>query len=254
MMAYDTYDGYVVLFGGLNETTNSTTDLQDTWLFQGGNWTQLSASHTHPSKRDSGMMSTFSARNDVVLFGGAIEGAIRGNHTAWYNDTWSFEVGKWTGVNSSAGAGPLPRIGGELSQYAGVLLLVGGEQLSSNGQVASATSTWFYYGTLAGHARWTQQSPPVTPARTYRASMIWDRGTKSVLLLTAGGTNVTSWTYSYSGGWTRVAAGAPPPGRIAACLAYDHADGYALLFGGHSSSGIMLNDSWGFAGGNWHRL
>jgi hypothetical protein len=250
MMAYDAYSGYVVLFGGLNETNKSTTDLQDAWLFQGGVWS-LVTTPRHPAARDSGMMSTNAGGDDVILFGGAVRAGNLGNHTTWYNDTWRFSAGSWSRVQGNAAAtAPPPRQGGEMSQIGSQVLLFGGQQLSRAGQVGAANTTWIFYGGNAGHAYWAEQPIGVGPARSYHGAMVWDHLTKAPFFVTSDGSTVSSWTYS-TAGWVRLSTIAAPQGRFGAAMAFDQADKTVVLFGGRSTSGVMLNDTWAMSNGNW---
>lgn len=85
IMAYDSHDSYVLLFGGSNA---AGTSLVDTWTFSAVVWTPHTLV-THPSARDSGMMSYDANDSYVVFFGGATSTGDR-------SDTWTFVAGIWT--------------------------------------------------------------------------------------------------------------------------------------------------------------
>jgi hypothetical protein len=79
---------------------------------------------------------------------------------------------------------------------------------------------------------------------------------------TFGSSYLTStWEFA-AGTWTNVTATAgtlSPPGRTNAGCAYDSADSYGVLFGGLSSAGALLGDTWQWdptvnTTGSWHRL
>ncbi len=57
---------------------------------------------------------------------------------------------------------------------------------------------------------------------------------------------------SVTGNWTQMFPSTSPPPRFDASLAYDAADGYALLFGGFGSN--SLDDTWKFSAGTWTQL
>ena len=63
----------------------------------------------------------------------------------------------------------------------------------------------------------------------------------------------TTWMYR-SGAWSEVQAVNEPPARGSALLAYDAADGYAVLFSGVGCSGEFLNDTWAYHAGLWTNL
>ena len=87
MMAYDAATGQIVLFGG---DVNST-QLGDTWTFNGTTWTQLSPAKS-PSARSDAMMAYDAATGQVVLFGGL------NSRFGPLNDTWTFNgtTSTWT--------------------------------------------------------------------------------------------------------------------------------------------------------------
>jgi len=84
-MAYDAARRQVVLFGGVNP--NSGVLLNDTWVWDGSNWTQKSP-QTSPPAREGHAMAYDIARGRVVLFGG-LDAKMN-----TLNDTWL-----WDGIN-----------------------------------------------------------------------------------------------------------------------------------------------------------
>ena len=80
-MVYDPQKSAVLLFGG-SPTSDSGTCYQDTWVFQGGNWTKLTPL-VSPSVRGYGMMADHPPGGYVVLYGGY-------TNTVWLSDTWTF--------------------------------------------------------------------------------------------------------------------------------------------------------------------
>ncbi|HEV2316811.1 MAG TPA: kelch repeat-containing protein [Thermoplasmata archaeon] len=58
------------------------------------------------------------------------------------------------------------------------------------------------------------------------------------------------------GTWSNVTgvAGIAPPSRVGAASTFDGADGYLVLFGGLTPTGIFLGDSWAFQNSSWHKL
>jgi hypothetical protein len=90
MLAYDSADGYVLLFGGCN-SSNCSKPFSDTWTFSGGAWTHLRPT-THPAARVLGAATFDGKTGYVVLFGGG------GTSFKGLNDTWTFLAGSWTKV------------------------------------------------------------------------------------------------------------------------------------------------------------
>ncbi len=93
-LAYDSYDRYVVLYGGTNNYAYSGAGLSDTWIFKGGQWSEIYPSIS-PLDRDSEnqlMMCDDPLINGVLLFGGWNPSGIGGYNL---NDTWIYSSGNW---------------------------------------------------------------------------------------------------------------------------------------------------------------
>ena len=87
-VVYDPLDSEVVLFGGMTTVSGSTSDLSDTWTFNGTAWNQTSGA-TVPAARASPSMAWDAQSESVVLFGGVPTSLATGR-------TWSFSAGAWT--------------------------------------------------------------------------------------------------------------------------------------------------------------
>jgi hypothetical protein len=95
-MAYDSADGYVVLFSG--QTTN-TSVFADTWSYVGGVWTNRTAGLSrHPPALFAASMSDDSYDGYLVLYGGS-------TGTGPVNSTWSFANGNWTALAPATNPG-----------------------------------------------------------------------------------------------------------------------------------------------------
>jgi hypothetical protein len=82
-MVYDATREQVVLFGGFNFTQFGALNfLNDTWLWNGSNWTQA-APFDSPSARSNYAMAYDAEDQDVVLFGGV-------NEETDLSDTWLY--------------------------------------------------------------------------------------------------------------------------------------------------------------------
>ena len=73
------------MFGGF---TNAG-DVNETWLWDGTNWTQVTPSSGNPSARDGQTMVYDTAQGDVVMFGGSTgtQGSSRLNETWLWDGT-----------------------------------------------------------------------------------------------------------------------------------------------------------------------
>src|SRR5579864_8601744 len=91
-MAFDSAHGQVVMFGG---TSDLRVNLNDTWLWDGSNWTQQSPQDS-PSARVGHAMVYDSSHDQTVLFGG-----ING---IYLEDTWIFDAGPLPPMAPSIGS------------------------------------------------------------------------------------------------------------------------------------------------------
>jgi hypothetical protein len=101
-MAYDPWDGYIVLFGGYNDSLlGPQVALSDTWTFLGGAWSNITGTAgTPPLPRADPAFVYDSLDGYVLLYGGS-------NQTsAPLSDTWDFVGGTWTLLSPAHNPGP----------------------------------------------------------------------------------------------------------------------------------------------------
>ncbi len=244
MMAYDPVDQYVVLFGG----DGPSGILGDTWVFQNGQWADLTGSQTSaPAARCVAAMTWDAKDGYVLLFGGYNEDGT------YYNDTWSFVHGSWSEITTSTAPSPRWRSVIAYDATDQYVVLFGGTPNDATGEALH--DTWTYAG-----GNWTNITSDVAgaPPSTYRASAVWDAADGYVLMF--GGctdsTCPTQDTYSYvNDTWTDLTSsdGTAPSARVYTWMTWDNATNQVILFGGGSSdTGPGLNDTWAFAGGKWY--
>jgi hypothetical protein len=90
-IAYDSEDGYVVLFSGESRAGGPFYSYPDTWTYSDYVWTNITGTLTlSPQGRDGGSMVDDTYDGYLLLFGGfnATNGALA--------DTWSFVNGEWS--------------------------------------------------------------------------------------------------------------------------------------------------------------
>jgi hypothetical protein len=87
-MAYDAATSSAVLFGGCGNMP-PTCLLNDTWTWNGTDWTQQHPA-TSPPARDQALMAYDGATRTMVLFGGRDAGPTL------LNDTWTWNGSTWT--------------------------------------------------------------------------------------------------------------------------------------------------------------
>jgi hypothetical protein len=88
-MVYDPLRGVVVLFGGTTEAPNLGTPLDDTWTWDGSDWTEELPAHSPPARYVAAMAFDPGSAT-TILFGGA-------KATVDYlGDTWAWDGTDWT--------------------------------------------------------------------------------------------------------------------------------------------------------------
>lgn len=195
-MAYVSGTG-AVLFGG---ATTAETPLNDTWIFTGGNWSQLSlANGASPAARFGHAMA--STGSTIVMFGGS----LGGNQLGF--DTWSFASSTWTQLAPAVGTSPEARTGAAMvyDGYAGLFVMFGG--VNSAGVLLDETWTFNTAGAV-----WTQVSVAngAGPSARVGAQMVFDAVSDRTVLF--GGVSATTmeadnqtWSFnSVSDVWTQL--------------------------------------------------
>jgi len=200
-LAYDSKRQRVILFGGVGGGTSSLTFLNDTWEWDGSDWTQVA--DTGPGPRAGHSMVYDSKRERVVLFGGNANNACLA-------DTWAWDGTDWT---QEQDAGPTPRTchGMCFDTERGRIVLFGGESFS-----------------------FTQVTETVKDGGIPGAFGATHTVTNTVL-----NTLFLDDTWEYDGlAWTRV-ADTGPEARIGAGLIYNGKT--SLLFGGWQNNNAFKN-------------
>ncbi len=177
-VAWDATHNRLVLFGGeTNDGQGNFTYFNDTWVWDGANWTQMSPSAS-PSSRTQVGMAWDAARNQVVAFGGYFSD---GFNSTIYNDTWVWDGATWT--QKSPVASPPARAWFKMAydEARSQTVIFGGY----NNSDALPTDTWVWDGT-----NWIQQSPLVSPGGQQGPGMAYDEVHQQVV--TFGGQTFTT--------------------------------------------------------------
>ncbi len=231
-MAYDAATGQLVLFGGTSAVNYPSSDLADTWTWDGITWTQQSPA-TSPSARAYGSMAYDAGTGQLVLFGGY-------TNSGFSNDTWTWDGTTWTQL--SPATSPPVRAYGSMAYDAGTgqLVLFGGIHAFIN----YLSDTWTWDGTT-----WTQLFPATSPPARNAASMAYDASTGELVLFggyyeTDGGESYLGDTWSWNGSnWMQPSPVTSPSGRDGASMAFDPGTGQMVLVDGGSKNAV-LGDTW----------
>jgi hypothetical protein len=252
-MAYDVASGQLVLFGGITQTGTSGFR-NDTWIWSGTTWTELSPPSS-PSLRYGASMVYDATMGEVVLFGG-YDGSVGSN--VYLGDTWTWNGTVWTVL--SPATSPPGRVDASMAYdgATGTILLYGG--LGPHGDFAD---TWSWNG-----ATWTRLSPAKNPGTLGDASpMTYDPATHLIVFV-AGARETddrqtpaddyvaATWTWTGTN-WVELDPKKSPPARDYGTMAYDSQNGTVVLFGGDdilAGRDDYLNDTWAWSGATWQQL
>ena len=229
-LAYDAATAQVVMFGGSN--------LNDTWAWNGTDWTNVSPSSGNPPARRNMTMSYDAAANQVVMFGGNESNTTFGDTWLWNGTSWSQVTGLLPGSTS-----PPARSNAFMAYDAATqqVVLFGGADTNGN----FLGDTWVWNGTT-----WTQKAPAASPSPRDGASIAYDAALGEVILFGGfDGINFDNDLWAWNGSsWTPLSpVNTPPPGRFGAAMEYDAVANQVVIFGGVNSSG-RLGDTWVLAG------
>ncbi|HKV90010.1 MAG TPA: kelch repeat-containing protein [Thermoplasmata archaeon] len=103
------------------------------------------------------------------------------------------------------------------------------------------------------------KSAGTPPSPRWLGAMVYDPLDNYTLLFGGyGGTGVASadsdtWSFAHNQ-WTPQSGASGPSARYAASIAWDPTDGYAVLFGGYSGTGVYFNDTWSYVHGTWNNI
>jgi Galactose oxidase, central domain/Kelch motif len=250
-VVYSQQTTQMVFFGGFGVTPSGANGyLNQTWLWDTGVW-GLADPNRVPSSRAYAVEGFDAADNYAVMFGGF-------GPSGYLGDTWTWLGGVATGdwTQRATHGGPSPRANASISYDTSLneILLFGGQ-----GPSGGLSDTWAYHA-----GAWTQLTTTGAPSARTGAAMVYDITDHETVLF--GGLNTTTgkvyndtWTLS-AGVWTQLAlAHAPAPrygaGNVwATARAGSNPFNYMMLFGGVSSTGSYLGDTWTFVGGVWTQV
>lgn len=238
LMAYDAAQGEVVLFGGTEFLPKGNVNANDTWVWNGSNWTEKFPA-VSPAALESSAMVYDSTHHEIVLFGGS------SSHTAtcvtFVNQTWIWNGATWT--EKYPATPPAARGGHGLAYDAarGQVVLFGGmpsQCLTDSFALPTVDNdTWVWNGTY-----WTQKFPANRPSMRQGPGMVYDSAESQIVLF--GGDDGSgklfgdTWVWNGENWIERFPAPTPSP-RSFPAMVYDAAQAQILLFGGSD-----LGDTW----------
>ncbi len=214
-MVYDAADGQLVLFGG--QPPGRLSQSQETWVFSGSTWTELSPANSPPP------VALFAMAYDPSLSEVVLVGGYSTTSSAEFNATWFFRAGNWTRGPSLPSSGVYDG-GLAVDAATGDLLLAGGK--TPNGSATGATWQW----NASGWSPVAATSGSALPAGIYDLAPS-PAGT-GVVAYAYGNPEGGTWLYG-NGTWANVTLEVGPSTfEFATALATDPIDHATLLLGG----------------------
>ena len=241
-MEFSLLNGGMLMYGGLQ--SGPTANLDETWLHNGSDWTQLAPATTPPARWGHRMVYD-SRRARIVTFGGRSPGT-----TTTASDTWEWDGTDWLQMTPTNSPGARAFYSMANDERRGVTVLYGTQ---SGSTFSGGDETWEYDGTT-----WTQIVTPTTPPGLETPAMTYDKGRGVVVMF--GGWNgsapgtMYNTTWEYDGNdWTLRAPTTSPSGRYRAGCCYDDTRSRVLLYGGFGSA-TALQDTWEWDGNEWTQI
>ncbi|MDQ6712191.1 MAG: kelch repeat-containing protein [Candidatus Dormibacteraeota bacterium] len=156
----------IVLYGGMNQSTPKPSAINDTWAWNGNDWSQLQPAAS-PAGGVRPRLAALNAANLVARFGDCIE-----SHD---NALYTFDGHTWS-QRAATGSWPpalcLPSFAGDF--WRGQLVLFGGNRGTG---APGPAETWTYDGTA-----WQKVTPAQSPPARYDAPMVFDPDKHRIVL------------------------------------------------------------------------
>jgi hypothetical protein len=236
--AYDPHRDTVVMLGGGSP---------ETWELSAGGMTWTFSYVPGPNGRIGHAMAYQTSRRRIVLFGGRARsmGAVGGTV---FNDTWEWDGTAKTWTRRTPPVSPPARYDHAMvfDEARSRAVLVGGRTLSGT----PLNDVWEWDGTT-----WMQVGSG--PSARVGHAMTYDAVRRTVVLFgghTGSANSNQTWERdSASGAWSLRSSAGPSARTQAALSPSGDAAGGVLLFGGGTSAGTFLNDTWRWNGTSWQQ-
>jgi hypothetical protein len=239
--AFDPLRGEIVAYGG---SFYGASDFTSAIGVMRGNGTWTSGqSFVRPRPRSLAAMSTDSARNTLLMFGGLDEYSF-----SYYLDMWGYRAGQWNILTTENGPvtceSPLSAFDSDRGKL--VLTCTGNDIFEWDGE------TWKSFTTLTK-----------APSIRHFASLVYDAKLKKTVLF--GGyenNNYRNDTWTWNGtAWTELNINNDkrPPHRGVMSMWYDPLQQKTIVYGGIGRPNInskvtRYSDMWAFDGTQWTKL
>ena len=252
-MVFDTRLQEAILFGGVTRTNPVTgttdltqlTDLNDTWAFDGTDWTQIPTANA-PSPRIVPGMAYDPVRGVTVLFGGEMVPAPTAVTPSpiptFYYDTWEFDGTNWTETVTDGPQVSTPSMTVPDASPPGQILMIGGDS-------KSVPHMYRYVPAGDSSASWTEIKPATMPPCVANANMTYQASNQKVVFYggICTGSSAGGDTWEWDGtNWTSVTTGGTIIRLGGEAIDYDAYRGQTLMFGGVSLLGAAQSATYNY--------
>lgn len=233
------YEGrsHVILFGGASNSATASGLSNETWKWDGTDWTQLAPTHS-PSTRQFGGLAYDENTDTLILSGGyRLPGGL-------FADTWQWNGTDWTQLTPTHTPPKAPTLVYD----------------KANGNIVAwdqDSVTWLWDGT-----DWLVQSPAHSPTGTGRADpyMSYQDVSSAVILFGGGqigGSGLNTDTWKWDGAdWTQLSPGSSPGAMLDGGFAYCPSCGRGILACGYNAppnigSYTLYNNTYAWDNSTW---
>lgn len=247
-LVYDEALGRSVLFGGMTspDSSGKRYDLNDTWEWTGGKWIPIYPS-TSPSGRNGQSMVYDSARQRVVVFGGALHESVNNSvKDVPLADMWVYQPDRtWSEITPSTVPPARAYAAAAYDRAHDRILLYGGTKYDGD-----LNDTWEFDGTT-----WRQVATD-TP-KLSAGVMVYDETRDQLLLLgnvTTAGANTVEMYVWQSDAWQKLT-----PAHLPACITqsrmvFQQSNDKVLLLGGGCGVLSPKGETWEWDGTDWTQV
>ena len=223
---WDSARGRIVLFGG-DTTSGSGGENNETWEYDGTDWTQISTANS-PAPRYWHSMSYDSTRNRTVMFGGF-------NASGDLGDTWEYDGSNWTQINPTVSPSPRAETRMAFDPARNVTVMFGG------GDAVGVFSETFEYD----GSTWTLVTTANNSDRLATAAMAYVPSQQKIVRFGGYDAQQTSYNnFRQFGGtsWAQIPTAILPSARDSHALCHDSARNKVVMYGGYSNGAV--GDTW----------
>lgn len=239
-LAFEPTSELFVVYGGVPDMS-ALTVFDETWAFDGCDWTQLFPSG-NPGPRENVYLAQSPNPGRLVMFGGGVMAFVVDG------STWEFDVpdSTWIDVTPASPSPSARQLANTVyDSWRDRTVLFGGT--NEFGGVFHG-DTWEWDGSA-----WTNVTPagPSPSPRAWHAMTFDEERGRTVLFGGFNGGQLGD-TWEWDGAqWTQVFPAGSPPAQSSGAIAYDAWSRRVVLFGGSTGWPIGMNATWEYDGTSW---